>query len=507
MSESGAKYTSFRLLCLQNAKDNLKAAKALSNLEVNHLVVHLSLLAVEEIGKIFMSFILLNQKEDWDDQALKVPLDDHVKKIFYAIWGPSLGREITDKDQWNDNKVQAKKLHDLRLSSLYGDLNDEVSSAKKIDSDTAQAILAFAKSRLVLAEAEGEIDLNAPIDEDLVWFHKMAAEKRNDGFLFGETAQLKLIELNDVHAWMKWLRCKKGEEEAMLANLAFDEINREISTDASNITSKWELTFIVISQSHSIKPSELSTYNKLERLPLQLLMGKDKHTLIIKKTLGSNVSVKELFSLGFHICRMYVASLNIATNGFIYWNIPTNHTKYYEKILDLQSSQSLEVRLNDERINWREKNQYLTTDKLVLAEIVYRFIGTVTSKKNAKSVTDYIMGLSLLAKSDLHLDLKLLAFGHFYSSFKTAVLANQPGANEENFSNVGYSQIETLINDSRNFERIIEIGKQAEKGAVSYLELTSIDLFFIKEICECYILTLACRHQTNTPDLCLTSTV
>jgi hypothetical protein len=80
-----SKYNSFRLLCLQNANDNYKAAKLLVGQNVNHLVVHLSILCLEEVGKIFMSFIKLTQKEKWEDSPLKVPLDDHKCSMIYPL--------------------------------------------------------------------------------------------------------------------------------------------------------------------------------------------------------------------------------------------------------------------------------------------------------------------------------------------------------------------------------------------------------------------------------------
>lgn len=87
-NENYIKFNAFRLLCIKNAEDAIKGAELLLDRKINYIVFHLCILGLEEIGKIFMTWMKLSQIEDCDKESNKIELDDHEKKIFYAIWGP-----------------------------------------------------------------------------------------------------------------------------------------------------------------------------------------------------------------------------------------------------------------------------------------------------------------------------------------------------------------------------------------------------------------------------------
>jgi AbiV family abortive infection protein len=55
--EKLVRFNAFRKLCLQNAEDNLSAAKVTAEQKINHVAYHLAVLSLEEIGKIFMTFL------------------------------------------------------------------------------------------------------------------------------------------------------------------------------------------------------------------------------------------------------------------------------------------------------------------------------------------------------------------------------------------------------------------------------------------------------------------
>lgn len=502
--EALGKYIAFRKLCIQNAKDNLKAAALLKGQNVNHLVFHLSILALEEVGKIFMSYIKLTQKEKWDAPTLKVPLDDHVKKLFYATWSPSIGTELIDKKQWANYQMEATQLHDVRLKTLYGDIDDIISSAQKVEDGLAEAVWKFAEARLHLAEMEGEKEINPSINPDFIWFEEMVEQKENHLFFFGSTAQNKLIELDDVNKWLAWLKKTKTEENKQSIDLGIKEIERTLPDSIDDIKPKWEITYTIATPSHSIKPADLSAFNKLERFPIILFPGKDKRTLIIKLTLGNDVSVKDLFHFGWHLCKLYVAALNIATNGIFYWNIKTDGTKYYDKIFDLEKKKNLEVRLEDKSVNWKTKNQFLSQQQMIVSSIVYEYLLTITSKEDASAIQLYSHGLGMLGKTDIHLRLENLAFASFYDAFKTLVLANQKDANLENFASIAFEQINKMLITKEDFDSVMLTGNTFEKTSLIDRDISIEEVLSIKSYCEKYFLTLACRRQHKDANLYLT---
>jgi AbiV family abortive infection protein len=56
MSEKIAQYNTFRKLCLINAESAINSAELLINKDANHIVYHLLVLVIEEVGKIFVGF-------------------------------------------------------------------------------------------------------------------------------------------------------------------------------------------------------------------------------------------------------------------------------------------------------------------------------------------------------------------------------------------------------------------------------------------------------------------
>src|SRR2546428_3873059 len=75
---------------LAHAEDLLAAAKRLLP-EFPHLAYHLAALALEEVGRATL-FVMIDASGG-DAAGLVRTLDDHVGKLFWAIWGPSFGRE------------------------------------------------------------------------------------------------------------------------------------------------------------------------------------------------------------------------------------------------------------------------------------------------------------------------------------------------------------------------------------------------------------------------------
>lgn len=190
-NEKYIKFNAFRLLCLKNAEDAIKGAELLLDKNINHIVFHLCILGLEEIGKIFMTWIKLNQVENWNKESGKIELDDHEKKIFYAIWGPSIGEEIIDKNQLEENQTTASKLHSLRLFYLYGAMEDTVESSRKISNEEAQSIYRFVKSRLDLAQIEGEVeeDMDENLNDYNKWFAEFLKIPDKENLVFGKKSQ------------------------------------------------------------------------------------------------------------------------------------------------------------------------------------------------------------------------------------------------------------------------------------------------------------------------------
>lgn len=489
------KFNDFRNLCLRNAADSIKAAEELLTKKVNHIVYHLSLLALEEVGKIFMYWIQINQTQNWDEHNLKITMDDHVKKIFYAIWGPSIGTSLISKSQIEEHQFMASTLHNKRLETLYGDINDTLQSSMKITDEETIAVLNFVRSRYALASIEGEVNTEISVDPNMDWFEEFLKMPGKKNYVFGKDAQEKLIELDDVNAWIIWLKTNHEKEEEELAELAKKELARKPSLNFKTLKPKWLITFTIITPSHSIPPTILSTINKKWNEQIKLFPGKNKHTLIVKNTLYENTHVSELWDQGWLSCKLYVIALNAATAlSLFYWHTNKDIDKYYDTIKDLETGRNLEVRISPSlTFNWSDRKAHLTEQNLELAFMVYRHLIGLEDKEDAQAIMDYSAALAMYAKTDVHLRLEKSAFNLFYLSFFRLIHNHHKIDSEANFADVAFYQIEGMLKGRTEFDIAMKIGEELQSNVNLSHSITLREVAAMKNYCDLFILTIAAR--------------
>ncbi len=106
--------------CHANARDLHRAASNLRAEGLPNIAYHLAVLALEELGKaqlIGIGWIAEARGEDssWHQKQI----DDHVKKLFWALWGPTLTRRRPDNKEINALRDLATTIHSNRLRGLY----------------------------------------------------------------------------------------------------------------------------------------------------------------------------------------------------------------------------------------------------------------------------------------------------------------------------------------------------------------------------------------------------
>lgn len=495
------RFNAFRRICLKNSEDAYFAAELLATKNLNHLVYHLCILSLEEIGKIFMTWIKLGQKEEWGSADTKIVMDDHVKKIFYAVWGPSIGNELITKQQLVDYQFMASSLHERRLVYLYGDIMDKTESSLKIDQDEVESILRFTKARIELAKSDGEVNEEPAEQPDYVWFEKFIEYPDKHDYAFGKEAQEKLIELGEVNTWITWLKEKFEEERNFFQELAEIEFKKEPVKKINEIKPKWEISFTIKTPSHSIRPGLLNKTNKFDR-PMKLFPGKDKHTLIIKNLIGNNVTVHSLWQDGWTTSQLFVAALNVGANGIFYWHVPKDIDRYYDTIMDLENKQKLSLRLATRlEFDWREKAMFLTEQNIHLSFLTYEYFLKIRNKSESAAIAKYLRGLGMLAKTDIHLRLEYSALDVFYMAFFEMLNVHEILAAETDVKTIGFSQIDGLSNDKEAFEKIIDLAELISKNQPLKQPVTLTEVLAMKYYCELYFLTIAVRHHKKDKKL------
>ena len=107
--------------CFANARDLLRAAKrVLDDEKLPNIAFHLTLLALEEVGKA----ALLGARgiaQSVDDETVFIDnrLDDHVFKLFWALWTPIFARGNVSKEEFEGLRGMARSMHDDRLAAIY----------------------------------------------------------------------------------------------------------------------------------------------------------------------------------------------------------------------------------------------------------------------------------------------------------------------------------------------------------------------------------------------------
>jgi AbiV family abortive infection protein len=109
--------------CLLNAERLLSSAKLVMAPGQYHVGYHLAALAMEEIGKaglIFVESMDLKNEPEQEDSRLSKWMEDHERKLFWAIWLPAFGIEA-DWRTIPKHMEFAKGIHETRLQTLYFD--------------------------------------------------------------------------------------------------------------------------------------------------------------------------------------------------------------------------------------------------------------------------------------------------------------------------------------------------------------------------------------------------
>ena len=494
-TEIVSNFNKFREICLRNSEDLLRASKASLEAGIDHASFHLAVLALEEIGKVEMEVIrtmsLLHPRPE--PLRYNLAIDDHERKLFFCFWGPSFGREKQTKALFENNQVLAKNLHENRLLYLYSDPENPKHWSELMQKDEAKKTKELAEVRLKMAQASGELDTKNIFepDDDLVWFFKAQEDDQKKKEIWGHKSQEKLLELKDVKVWIKWLRDIYEKNEQEMREIAEKELKRQEPADHEKLNPKWRLSIEIITPSHSIRQKNLNQFNK--GVTWIKLKYKDAHTLGIEFTLSKNIPIQGLWWHGWGIARMFVVALNIATNGFFWWNIKRDPSRYYEEIWDLENNAGVVVETNPRlEINWREKRLVLREVDLSMTSMIFSYLTNCHVEKKEKHLDRYVAGLSLLSKNDIHLRLETNAFEEFFLALKLAMVENgdwdQKSLFEEAYQKATNWRFPKITEEMR---KMFPLGFKVESEHKGFVDLTSV--YAMKNYCEIYFQTLAVR--------------
>lgn len=491
---------------LKNAESLLNAAKILTGEEYDHIRYHLAALALEEVGKVDLlgmrhTAAALGRPTEWLDRQL----DNHVKKLFWAIWGPSFGQERITGEQIELKKELAADIHGRRLFYLYSDPEVPLLPKEKVDHKHVERLVGLTEARIGLARAYEVGEPDPSRMELMKWFAEATEDPEKGSQIFGNKSMQKLTELGDVSAWIAWLQEVYREHDEEMRRLGERELRRMREgekEDAEADKPKWRLKIRLYSHSHSIRQKVLNAWNersdfiKLTSTGRRVFSRKKKDEMLCEFILPRRIPIDALWHHGWGLSRVFVTALNIGARGLFWWYVPRDTERYYEEIWDLEQDAGVQVQPSPRlEIAWGDP--VLEQSDLSHTAMVFGYISRIKGEKIEKALDAYVSGLTFFSKIDWHFRLEVNAFEEFWKAFRLALQATADWDGTEDLKVAAARQLGEILQTTENLETYIDLGtrlEEAKAGTGEFPEITLTEIVGMKLYCDLYLLKVSRRH-------------
>ena len=494
-----------RETCLANAEALVNSAKTLEGEITAHIRYNLAVLALEEVGKaeiFLMNALGATSDEDNDQQSIAI--DDHRKKLFWAFFGPFVEHGRIAPEYFESDRELARRMHERRLETLYTDSQNPLPPQDRMVEEEADSLVRLCEIRI---EMERGVELSDVPDEskleDLQWFRTASDDPEIRRYFYSEDSLDKLAELGDLFAWMKWHRQEFTKVEEESRELFQQELQKEPIGGIEGDAPKWKFKFRIYSESHSIRQKALNAWNRHYEFIMKLHSTNKSNELICELTLPKSVPLRALWDVALGRCRDFVAALNIATSGLFWWHVDKDIARFYEKAWDLENDNT-EFKLDVSpqlSIDWgcrALKEENLNMTQLVL-DYLLKDIRSNHQKRAA--IENYLTGVVLLSKNDIHLRLEPNAFAYFFTAFKTLFLANGDWDGIADLESAAAEQLSEFF-PPQNLNDCIEWGMQLENRNNPSKRITLTEVIQMKNYCDVYFYLSAerefVRHRNHT---------
>jgi len=274
-----------RVLCLDQADGFIAAADRLGGgADWPHIVYHLSLLALEEVGKASMLGARMISHNSLDGTWLERSLDNHRRKLQWALWSPLVRIDPAD---FEAARRFAEHAHAMRLASLYVDPNAEFTDLPPSDvvqRADAEKALGLARNRLDHERARGIPADEA--DELTEWFLDTMADPERSRIMLSPPYVAKYAELNgEPREWVRWVREHMEQQDREMRALAEEELKRPAAVKGAE-KARWRANVTVYTPSHSVRPKVLTRWNEhIDDVQLLWAGKKDRFTMQITENM------------------------------------------------------------------------------------------------------------------------------------------------------------------------------------------------------------------------------
>jgi AbiV family abortive infection protein len=487
--------------CFANADDLLRGARGLMEREqLPRLAYHLALVALEEVGKArVLSMKVVSEREDRElPPSIARAMDDHVRKLFWAIWGPSMTQVLITKDQIDKNIGLAQRLHERRIGGLYVDRTAEGVSLpmEQISGEDANSLINFVSACIEMARVSPDLPervLTPEEEERSRWFFEATDDPERRKLIFGGASMKKLYEFKSVPQWVSWLKETFERSEAE-SREALEREMRRAADDPAHATPKWRTTVRLYTTSHSIRQKPLNDFNNgLHWLKIRAVSNKNDQ-LLVDLDAFSSLGISDVWKSSLFMVRRLVMALNVGTLGYFWFHETLDSDaqssgRFYERITDLESNNELRIHRDPPlRLEFGPRRVLDVRD---LNRVVKCFAALIALHgPDEQSICErYLDGAAFVARTDVHMGFELHASAMFYLALKLAmpVFSDWDTASESYPDALRRFCASTFTEfDMEHLARLIDNGEAINKGPVQH-PTTMNDVGMMKAICDTYL--------------------
>lgn len=478
--------------CIAHSKDLLQGAEKVID-QHPYIAYHLTALALEEIGKghvLKMRSFARSEGRDENSFSKKI-LDDHTKKLFWALWGNSFGREMITGPQIEEYKGLASHIHNKRVETLYVplDAKNYYNPREIISREEALAFLNLVKSRILTERADEELNLSPENLSKIVWFEKICQTDDNRIFVWSVGSMRQLADFKSVHKWIDWLQAEFEKVEKENRELFSKEMARQRPSKEEENQPKWKMSISIQCESHSLRKKAITFWN--QSFPNIFKFSYDekkKSTLYVEFMMPKRIPAHAVYDAGLRWSQRMILSLNIGTFGLFWWYIPKNRAKYYETLEDVDEKRSLEIlREPPLKIEWGHRA--ISNEDIMRVAACFAFLPPEDSVAEWQPFTFYIQALTLLSKSDIHMLFTPTVFDRFLTCL--ILLAERYGERDSSETRPSFlsRMFAEYIPEFDEIERFKEITSLLDENKpILFDKVTLEDISKLKLLIDFYIL-------------------
>jgi AbiV family abortive infection protein len=406
--------------CRSHAQDLFDGAKLLREKSLPNLAYHLATLALEELGKAQLIGMKSFAKDDADSWYGK-QFDDHIKKLFWALWGQFLAKP-PDPKEIEQLRGTATIIHTNRLRGLYVEAAAQNFIAPKdaVNDDTLAPLMTLVQAKLALQPSLQGVEYKQEDLDLLNWFSGVTDNPEQRKFIFSKASFDKMAAVGPKE-WLTWIRDETEKASAKAMATLQKEMARGFTEGEEGQQEKWELKIRLFSQSHSIRPKPLSKWNyKVTWIKLYPVNGTKNHFDAILK-IPKFITIQAVYHVGYGYSNLLLAALNIATGGFFWWHEPKNLSTFYESLIDKENQMTGKIgRAPELKISWPSA----VLDEAILDQVINAFAmmpQPYDPPESSEALNHYISGVGLIAKTDVFLQFEVQSYGAFLAAAKATL--------------------------------------------------------------------------------------